>query len=91
MWIMAGRTPARFGQLADLVSRYRGTRVPDSTLTDVKNRLLRRGIIELAEDAQGQPAYHLTAAGRARAEELRVVAEACPTRLEPSRSSERPP
>jgi len=79
--------PLRFGQLAYQVTRNSGARVADSTLTEIKDRLIRAGLIEATDDGKGHPLYQLTTAGRARADVLQAVADAVPDDDEGHRSS----
>ncbi|ROO52715.1 DNA-binding HxlR family transcriptional regulator [Micromonospora sp. Llam0] len=70
--------PLRFGQLAFEVTRNSGARVADSTITEIKDRLIRLGLVEASDDGKGHPLYHLTKAGKAKAAMLQAIADAVP-------------
>jgi DNA-binding HxlR family transcriptional regulator len=75
---LAVNGPLRFGQLAYQVTRNSGSRIADSTLTEIKDRLIRSGMVEATDDGKGHPLYHLTKAGRAKAHVLQAIADAVP-------------
>ena len=68
--------PRRFGELTYDVSLHTRRKVPDSSLTKIKNRLLRTGILRKAVDDEGHPVYELTATGRATADIVSALTRA---------------
>lgn len=68
--------PLRFNQLAHAVSENTQTRMIDSTLTRIKDRLIRAGLVHATLDGDGHAAYALTPAGQARAEIIRAITDA---------------
>jgi DNA-binding HxlR family transcriptional regulator len=75
---LAVNGPLRFGQLAFEVTRNSGARVADSTLTEIKDRLIRTGFIEATDDGKGHPVYRLTSSGMAKAYVLQAITDAVP-------------
>ena len=75
---LAVRGPLRFGQLALELTQNSGARVADSTLTEIKDRLIRTGLVELTDDGKGHPVYQLTAEGRATADVIEAITDALP-------------
>jgi DNA-binding HxlR family transcriptional regulator len=68
--------PLRFNQLAHAVSEQTGTRMIDSTLARIKDRLIRAGLVMTTDEGDGHPTYSLTNAGRARADTIRTITDA---------------
>ncbi|MEV4706766.1 winged helix-turn-helix transcriptional regulator [Actinoplanes sp. NPDC049316] len=66
----------RFNQLAHVVSEHSRTRIADSTLNRVKDRLMRSGLVAQDTQDDGHPAYSLTEAGKAQARFIRALTEA---------------
>lgn len=60
--------PRRFGQLTYDVSLHTRRKVSDASVTKIKNRLLRTGILRKTVDDDGHPVYELTATGRTTAD-----------------------
>jgi len=60
--------PRRFGQLTYDVSLHTRRKVSDASVTKIKNRLLRTGILHKTVDDDGHPVYELTATGRTTAD-----------------------
>jgi DNA-binding HxlR family transcriptional regulator len=75
---LAVNGPLRFGQLGFKVTRNSGARLADSTLTEIKDRLIRAGLVEATDDGKGHPLYQLTAAGRAKADVIQAITDAVP-------------
>ena len=75
---LAVNGPLRFGQLAYEVTRNSGARVADSTLTEIKDRLIRTGFIEATDDGKGHPVYQLTTTGMAKAHVIQAITDAMP-------------
>jgi len=75
---LAVNGPLRFGQLAFEVTRNSGERLADSTLSEIKDRLIRAGLVETTDDGKGHPVYQLTKAGLAKAHVIQAVADAVP-------------
>ena len=75
---LAVRGPLRFGQLALELTQNSGARVADSTLTEIKDRLIRLRFIEATDDGKGHPVYQLTSAGKATADILQAITDAVP-------------
>lgn len=75
---LAVNGPLRFGQLAFEVTRNSGSRLADSTLTEIKDRLIRTGLVELTDDGRGHPVYQLTTEGRATADMIEAITDALP-------------
>lgn len=51
-------------------------KVPDSSLTKIKNRLLRAGVLYKTVDDEGHPVYALTATGQATADIVSALTRA---------------
>ncbi len=68
--------PLRFNQLSYDVSAHTRTKIPDSTLVRIRDRLTRAGIMSVANDEDGHPAYALTEDGQATAEIIAALTHA---------------
>jgi DNA-binding HxlR family transcriptional regulator len=75
---LAVKGPLRFGQLGFEVTRNSGARLADSTLTEIKDRLIRAGLVEATDDGKGHPLYQLTTVGRAKADIIQAITDAVP-------------
>jgi DNA-binding HxlR family transcriptional regulator len=65
--------PMRFNQLAHAVSEHTRTRMVDSSLARIKDRLIHKGLVEETKTVDGHHAYALTDAGREKAEILASI------------------
>lgn len=74
--------PLRFSELSHAVTLNRGVRIPDSTLTEIKDRLIRTGVLEITDDGKGHPVYRLTDRGKARADVIDALTDAIPDEYE---------
>lgn len=68
--------PMRFNQLAQAVSEHTGTRMIDSSLNQIKKRLINQGILVAVKDHNGHPSYALTDDGRSKAAILAAITDA---------------
>jgi DNA-binding HxlR family transcriptional regulator len=65
--------PMRFNQLAYEMSQQTRTRLSDSSVSRIKDRLIRAGLVTATADGDGHPAYALTAGGQATAHLLNAL------------------
>jgi DNA-binding HxlR family transcriptional regulator len=68
--------PMRFNQLAYAVSEHTRTRMVDSSLARIKDRLIHKGLVEETKTDDGYHAYALTEEGREKAEILASITDA---------------
>ncbi|MDG4795443.1 hypothetical protein [Micromonospora sp. WMMD1082] len=73
---LSEQKPLRFSQLAHVVSEHSRTRIADSTLNRVKDRLIRAGLVVQGAHDDGHPTYSLTGAGETQARFIRALTEA---------------
>ena len=75
---LAVRGPLRFSQLSHEVTRNSGERIPDTSLRDSKDRLIRSGLVTATDDGRGHPVYGLTAKGEVRVAIIESLVDALP-------------
>jgi DNA-binding HxlR family transcriptional regulator len=82
--------PLRFSQLSYDVCMHTRTKIPDSTLVRIRDRLTRAGIMSVANDEDGHAAYALTVDGQATAEIIAAITHALDERRKSAREQSDP-
>jgi hypothetical protein len=83
--------PMRYSQLAHEMSIVAGRRLTDSTITRCRDRLVRRGRVELFDDGVGHTLHRLTELGHDEARLLDAMVQAVQSEAHASASTPAPP